>query len=158
MFQRKLFIILPFVLAGGALAASDAQPGDDVRFWDAAGPIVPLEKANLVPVAASPGGTASWEIRGAKSAMRIKRNAALLFLARIPEGADPAKIQLFRLNYGAVRKPYPAGDSWRTATLSVTKAGDAYGLAPVGELNEGEYAFIRAGSNQAYCFGIDPAS
>jgi hypothetical protein len=116
----------------------------------------PLERADLVPVRTSAGIPATWEIKGAHSTFRLKRTPALLFLVRLAEGENPSKIQLFRLTGSAARKPYPQRDSWRTAPLSVTSAGDSVGLAPVGELNEGEYAFVRAGSNEAYCFGVDP--
>jgi hypothetical protein len=81
-----------------------------------------------------------------------------LFLVRLPNGTEASKIQLFRLTGSGIRKPYAPGESWRTATLSVTKAGDSFGLAPVGDLVEGEYAFIRPGSGEAWCFGIDPTN
>ncbi len=158
IFQRKLFILLIVLVCSSLAEETAARPIDVVHFWDAAGPIVPLERASVVALPASPGVAATWEIKGARSAMRIKRGPALLFLVRLPDGADPNKMQLFRLNSGSVRKPYAAGESWRTAPLSVTKAGDSFGLAPVGDLTEGEYAFLRAGSNEAYCFGIDPAN
>jgi hypothetical protein len=141
-----------------SFAATDSRPIDVVHFWDAAGPIKPLEHAVVIPVPASPAIPATWEIKGARSAFRIKRGPALLFLVRLPEGADPGKMQLFRLTGSGTRKPYSARDSWRTAPLSVTRAGDSFGLAPVGELVEGEYAFVRAGTGEAYCFGIDPAN
>jgi hypothetical protein len=151
---------LPFLFVIGlsfsAAASPDPRPVDVVHFWDDAGVIMPLEQASVVSVAASPGFPATWEIKGARSQFRIKRAPALLFLVRLPEGADPAKIQLFHLTGNGARKPYPPHDDWRTVTLSVTKAGDSFGLAPVGELVEGEYAFLRAGSAEAYCFGIDP--
>jgi hypothetical protein len=156
--MRKSFILLIISLCSAALAATDARPLDVVHFWDAAGPIVPLERANVIALPASPGVAATWEIKGARSAMRIKRGPALLFLVRVADGADPNKIQLFRWRGSSARKPYSAGESWRTAPLSITKAGDSFGLAPVGELTEGEYAFLRAGSNEAYCFGVDPAN
>lgn len=127
-----------------------------MHFWEDTNAIKPLERADLVPVPASAGFPATWEIKGAHSTFRLKRGPALLFLVRLAEGENPSKIQLFRLTGSGARKPYPARDSWRTAPLSVSSAGDSVGLAPVGELNEGEYAFVRAGSNEAYCFGIDP--
>lgn len=134
------------------MAAADAPPLHVVRFLDDAGGITALERADLA--AAGPG---AWEIKGARSSFRIKREPALLFLVRLDDGESPSRFQLFRLTGSGARKPYPRGESWRTVTLSVTSAGDSVGLAPVGELNEGEYAFVRAGSNEAYCFGVDPA-
>jgi hypothetical protein len=159
----KHFVTVSILLsASSSLSATDASTGsrpiDVVHFWDAAGPIKPLEHASVITVPASPAVPATWEIKGARSAFRIKRGPALLFLVRLPDGADPNKVQLFRLTGSGVRKPYPPRDSWRTAALSVTKAGDSFGLAPVGELVEGEYAFIRPGTGDAYCFGIDPAN
>lgn len=139
-----------------SVAAAGTPPLDVVHFWEDTNAIKPLERADLVPVPASAGFPATWEIKGAHSTFRLKRAPALLFLVRLAEGEDPSKIQLFRLTGSGARKPYPPRDSWRTAPLSVSSAGDSVGLAPVGELNEGEYAFVRAGSNEAYCFGIDP--
>jgi hypothetical protein len=136
------------------------KPLNVVHFWDPNGSLAAIERASVTRVAASPGVSATWEIIGARSTFRIKRSPTLLFLVRLPDGVDPNKMQLIRLSGSAVRKPYTTPETsnpWRTAPLSITKAGDSYGLAPVGELTEGEYAFIRAGSNEAYCFGIDPA-
>ena len=136
------------------------KPLNVVHFWNPNGLLAALERASVTHVAASPAVSATWEIKGARSTVRIPRSPTLLFLVRLPDGVDPGKIQLIRLTGSAVRKPYSTPETsnpWRTAPLSVTKAGDSYGLAPVGELTEGEYAFIRAGSNEAYCFGIDPA-
>jgi hypothetical protein len=150
---------LCFLAVGLSLSAAsgtDSRPLDVVHFWDDAGSIKPLEKAEIVPVSSSAANPATWEIKGARSTFRVKRAPALLFLVRIAESERPGKIQLFRLTGSGARRPYPPRDAWRTATLSVTSAGDSIGLAPVGELNEGEYAFVRAGSNEAYCFGIDP--
>jgi hypothetical protein len=155
---RKPLFLLSILLSFSALAATGSRPMDVVYFWSAAGPITPIERAAIVAVPASPAVPATWEIKGARSGFRIKRGPALLFLVRLGDGADPAKIQLFRLTGSGLRKPYAPGDSWRTTPLSVTKAGDSFGLAPVGELVEGEYAFIRPGSGEAYCFGIDPAN
>lgn len=156
MFFR--FVLLVSILLSFAFAEADTRPVGVVHFWDARGPINPLERASVIPVSASPAVPATWEIKGARSAFRIKRGPALLFLVRLPDGADPAKIQLFRLTGSGMRRPYSASDSWRTTPLSVTKAGDSFGLAPVGELVEGEYAFIRPGTGEAFCFGIDPAN
>jgi hypothetical protein len=160
--QRHLLLLSSVFLAASYISAADPTPeparAEDVRFLDNAGRRLPLEHANVATVPASPGFAATWEIKGARSSMRIKREPAMLFLARLPEGGSPNQFHLFRLNAGTARKPYASSESWRTVTLSVTRAGDSYGLAPVGELTEGEYAFIRAGSNQAYCFGVDPAN
>ncbi len=144
--------------APAASGATGLRPLDVVHFWDPAGPIVPLERAAVVKIGASAGAAATWEIKGAKSPYRIKRSPAMLFLVRLPEGADPKTMHLYRLTSVAARRPYSnggAGSSWRTAPLSLTNAGDSIGLAPVGDLGEGEYAFLRTGSSEAYCFGID---
>jgi hypothetical protein len=154
----RFVVLVSILLSFSALAATDTRPIGVVHFWDARGPINPLERASVIPVSASPAVPATWEIKGARSAFRIKRGPALLFLVRLPDGVDPAKIQLFRLTVSGMRRPYSSSDSWRTTPLSVTKAGDSFGLAPVGELVEGEYGFIRPGTGEAYCFGIDPAN
>jgi hypothetical protein len=142
MSLKPLVIVSILLSSSGALAATDAatdsRPIDVVHFWDAAGPIKPLERAAVISVPASPAVPATWEIKGTRSSFRIKRGPALLFLVRLPDGADPAKIKLFRLAGSGARKPYSGADSWKTAPLSVTKAGDSFGLAPVGELVEGE--------------------
>jgi hypothetical protein len=162
MLMKPLVIVSILLSFSSSWAANDAatesRPINVVHFWDSEGPIKPLERASVISVPASPAVPATWEIKGARSAFRIKRGPALLFLVRLPDGADPNKMQLFRLTGGGVRKPYPPRDSWRTAALSVTKAGDSFGLAPVGELVEGEYAFMRPGTGEAYCFGIDAAN
>ena len=140
---------------GLAVSAADSTPGVAVQFWDEAGPITAIERATLVQVPASAGNPATWEIKGARSNFRIKREPALLFLAQLPEGVSPSKMKLYRLTGTSARRPYPPGEGWRTAPLSVTEAGGSYGLAPVGELTDGEYAFVRAGSNEVFCFGVD---
>lgn len=153
---RKPLLLVAVLVSSAPLAATDSSPAGIVRFWDAAGPITPLERAAVVQVPASPAIPATWEIKGVRSTFRVKRSPALLFLVRLPDRVTPSQMQLFHLTGSAARKPYPPQDSWRTVTLSATEAGDSIGLAPVGELVEGEYAFLRAGSNEAYCFGIDP--
>jgi hypothetical protein len=158
IFQRKSLLLFALGLSLSADTRTNSRPFDVVHYWNEAGAIMPLERAAIVPVAASPAVSASWEIQGGRSSIRIKRGPAMLFVVSLADGISPDKFQLFRLTGSGVRKPYPPHDAWRTATLSVTKAGDSYGLAPVGELVEGEYAFIRAGTTQAYCFGIDRAN
>lgn len=133
--------------------AEEHHPYDVVHLFDETGRIVPLEQAKLVKT-----GSASWEIKGSKSAFRIKRAPAMLFLVWLSPGEDAKKIHLVRLTSGVARTPYgeAAGTSaGRTVPLSVTTAADSTGLAPVGELAPGEYAFVRTGSNDAFCFGID---
>jgi len=143
--------------AAPPLAASptpeEDHPYDVVHLFDEAGHIVALEQAKRVKT-----GTASWEIKGAKSAFRIKRAPAMLFLVWLSPGENASKIHLVRLSSGAARTPYGASTgntSSRTVPLSVTTAAGSTGLAPVGELAPGEYAFTRTGSNDAFCFGID---
>lgn len=82
----------------------------------------------------------------------------MLFLVWLSPGEGANKIRLVRLTSGAARTPYGAAvgsSSGRTVPLSVTTAAGSTGLAPVGELAPGEYVFTRAGSNDAFCFGID---
>lgn len=136
--------------------APDVHPLNVVHFWNSAGQIVPIEHAAIVRLG---GGGATWEIKGAKSPYRIRRAPAMLFLVWLPPGEDPNRIHLYRLSGGTARTPYSAsgpGGAWRTVTLSISHAADSTGLAPVGELSPGEYAFVRSGSSDAYCFGIDP--
>ncbi len=76
------------------------RPVDVVHYWDPAGPIVPVEQAAVIKVAAGAGQPASWEIKGAKSPFRVKRNPAMLFIVRLPQGVDPNKIKLYRLTSG----------------------------------------------------------
>ncbi len=156
IFHRKSLLL--FAVGLSLSAASDSRPIDVVHFLNESGAITPIERATVISVPASPAVPATWEISGGRSTFRIKRAPAIMFLVRVAEGVNPDKFQLFRLTGSGVRKPYPPRDSWRTATIFVSKAGDSYGLAPVGELVEGEYAFIRPGTNQAYCFGVDPAN
>lgn len=149
-------LVFLFAIGCGAHAAMDPAPVDVVRYWGSAGSPAPLERAQVVQVPASSLAPATWEIKGERAAFRVKREPAMLFLVRLPDGERPSDIHLYRLTGSGVRRPYPARDSWSAVTLSVTGAGDSLGLAPVGELNEGEYAFLRAGSDEAWCFGIDP--
>lgn len=114
MFFRFL-VFVSTLLSFSAFAERDTRPIGVVHFWDSRGPINPLERASVIPVSASPAVPATWEIKGARSAFRIKRGPALLFLVRLPDGADPAKIQLFRLTGSGMRKPYSGSDSWKTA-------------------------------------------
>jgi hypothetical protein len=135
--------------------ASIGRAVDVFYYLDPNGPMQPIERAPLIKV-----GQSSWKIEGGKSKYRIVRNPAMLFVVRLPDGFDPNKVKLYRLSGSSSRAPYStpgmaANNSWRTVTVSVSKAGDSYGFSPIGELSEGEYAFLRPGSDDAYCFGID---
>lgn len=136
--------------------ASIGHAVDVFYYLDPSGPMKPIEEAPLIKV-----GQSSWKIEGARSKYRIVRNPAMLFVVRLPDGFDPSKVKLYRLSSsGSARTPYSApgmstNNSWRTVTVSFSKAGDSFGVSPIGELTEGEYAFVRAGSDNAYCFGID---
>jgi hypothetical protein len=144
--------------APSSSGATDLRPLDVVHFWDADGPISPLEQAAVIHVPADAGAPATWEVKGARSPFRIKRAPATLFLVRLAVPADAGKIRLYRLSSGGNRKPASTpgiANSWRTVPISITKAADSMGLAPVGELGDGEYAFYRAGASTAYCFGVD---
>jgi hypothetical protein len=155
LFRANRLLFLAVGLSLSATADPDLPKIGVVRFWNSVGAIRPLERAELVQAPSGSAAPATWEIKGGRSAFRIMRDPVLLFLVRLGEGETPSQIHLYRLTGSGARKPYPPRDSWRTVALSVTSAGDSVGLAPVGELNEGEYAFVRSGSNEAWCFGID---
>lgn len=134
--------------AASAPSKSDFHPLNVVHFWDPAGPITPLEAASIVRL---PG--AGWEIKGPRSPYRIQRAPAMLFLIWLPDGADARKIKLVRLVSGNARRPYSLGGA--DMPLSLTPAGGSVGLAPVGDLAAGEYAFVMPGGTQAYCFAVE---
>lgn len=131
---------------------ADSHPRNVVHFWDPAGPITPMEAEPIVKLA---GG--GWEIKGARSPYRVQRAPAMLFLVWLANDAEAAHIRLVRLvaggTSGSTRRPYSLTGG--SVPLSLTPAGGSVGLAPVGELAAGEYAFVMPGGAQAYCFGVD---
>ena len=126
----------------------DTHPLNVVHFWNPAGPITPLEAEPIVRVAG-----AGWEIKGPHSPYRVQRAPGMLFLVWLADNADARKIKLVRLVSGSARRPYSLTGA--DMPLSLTPAGGSVGLAPVGELAAGEYAFVMAGGTQAYCFAVE---
>ena len=87
----------------------------------------------------------------------------MLFVVRLPNGADPASFTLTPLDSKSDSRHTRQDPKNRNAPLGlsfkVTKVGpSSYGLTPASDLAPGEYAFSPSTSNDAYCFGVDPAA
>ncbi len=121
-----------------------------VYFQDETGKLIPLERAEFQ----TKGGNRQYrEVDGATSPVRVKSGQRMLFVVRLANGIDPNTFVLSMLETeNGARRWKNAG----TAILfNVTKYGEAsYGLTPVKDLPDGEYAFVRKDFSDSYCFGV----
>ena len=133
-----------------------------VYFWNGKG-LIPLE----VNQAAEhrKGSTEYWEMPGPQSRARLNEASILVFILRLPKGVDPASYSLFPLVTvnGSRRTRSQAGGRGGLVTWPVhIEINDdssviTYALT-VKDLPAGEYSFSPSGSNDGYCFGVDPAT
>lgn len=141
-----------------------------VYFRRDSGEVIPLEQnratehraARTSKRAAKNGDTTDYfEMQGTHSPVRFKTGQKLPFVVRMAEGADPKKFSLFVLetNTRTRRTKAGAGEGvLQTVPFTVKQIdGTDYFLTPGDDLAPGEYAFSPEGSNDSYCFGIDPA-
>ncbi|MGO9263156.1 MAG: hypothetical protein ACLQU1_43785 [Bryobacteraceae bacterium] len=139
--------------------AEPEEPGA-VYFRNGSGNLVPLERTQAE--ARKRGATQYWEMPGARSPIRLKTAASLLFAVRLAKGIDPDSFSLFPLETANGSRRTKTDPRRKNAPLTVafdvTKAGESTYNLTVKDLAPGEYAFSPDGSNDGYCFGVDPAA
>jgi hypothetical protein len=131
------------------------------------GNLLPVERTEAVahPGSAGPRARRSngqyWEIPGERAPFRLTSGSRTQFVVEMPAGIAPGTFSLYPLESTGYTRRTKAGTGNGPAVtipLAVTKVeGNTYVLAPAKTLAPGEYSFSPAGSNDAYCFGIDPA-
>jgi hypothetical protein len=101
-----------------------------------------------------------YGIDGLRSSVRLKSDQKMMFVVRLANGVDPRIFNLYPLatkKGGRGTKLDSKKKTLVTIPLNMTRVGaSSYGLVPDAALPAGEYAFSPKGSNDAYCFGIDP--
>ena len=84
----------------------------------------------------------------------------MLFVVRLANGVDPRVFHLYTLDSkkGARAPKIDSKTKTRvTQRFNSTRVGaSSYGLVPEAALPPGEYGFSPNGSNDIYCFGVDP--
>jgi len=133
-----------------------------VYYWNGKG-LIPLEARQAV--ARKSGSTEYWEIPGAQSGIRLPEAETLIFILRLPKGSSPAGYSLVALdtvdgNRRTRSRPGRKGGllTW-PVDIKVNNESSlmTYALS-VRDLPAGEYSFSPSDSNDAYCFGVDPAA
>ena len=116
-------------------------------------------------VAHGSGSTQYYEIPGPRSRIRLSEGPILVFILRLPKGVDPASYSLFVLAAvdGSRRTRAGTGSRGGFATWPVDiEINDQSSLITYSltakDLPAGEYCFSPNGSNDGYCFGVDPAT
>jgi hypothetical protein len=139
-----------------------------VYFRDESGKFIPLERstAAYLPIGAGYGYSPNrlyfefYAMEGASSSVRFKSGQKMVFVVRLANGVDPRVFNLYPLVAKKGRrgtKLDPKTKALVKLTVNVSRVGaSSYGLIPEAALPPGEYAFSPRGSNDAYCFGIDP--
>ena len=135
----------------------------EVYLKDASGRLVPLERQQATSKAIKRISRAGAyaEIKGASSSVRFKKGQKLLFVVQLANGIDPSIYGLYPLDSKkTVRVVKPDRSNLQTGLLTyrlkISKVGNSsYGLTPLEDLAEGEYAISPFGSNDSYCFGVD---
>lgn len=118
------------------------------------------------------GGKSSIEIKGGKSPVRFKADQEVAFVVRVgSQQIDPASIVQF-VKFDAkkdkrvivISKVGAMGVGGATTNMNANavsfnaaKYGDSsFKIVPAAKLPPGEYGLSGAGSNDVFCFGIDP--
>jgi len=132
-----------------------------VYFWNGK-VLIPLELSQAVERKSR--STQYWEMPAPQSRVRVNEASHLVFILRLPQGVDPASYILFQLVSvnGSRRTRSQPGSRGSLATWPVDiEKNDESGLITyaltVRDLPTGEYSFSPSSSNDAYCFGVDPA-
>ena len=133
-----------------------------VYFWNGK-VLTPLESKEAVERRS--GSTSYFEMPGPKSGIRLNEAGSLVFIVRLPQGVDPASYSLFPLATvnGSRRTRSQTGRRGVLLTWPVDiEKNDESSLMTyafrVRDLPIGEYSFSPSGSNDSYCFGVDPAT
>jgi hypothetical protein len=133
-----------------------------VPFLRGASGLIPLER-EIGMMSRSGGGAYGmggtvYRIQGTYSPVRVRQSDRIVFVVRMPAGADPRRFQLYRLeprmNY---RQTQPTmGGTPPSLPLTINKVGDSvYEITSPRGLYPGEYAISPFNSNESYCFGVD---
>ena len=148
----------PAAPAAQSTPSEPEQPGL-IYFQNPAGGLTPLEKNQAVE--RRRGNTQYWEIPTARSPVRVKSAPELVFVVRLPEGADLKTYSLYPLvtaNNTRRTEPQPGrlpGPVTLPFEIKQLK-GSTYAFS-VADLATGEYSFSPSSSNDGYCFGVDAA-
>jgi hypothetical protein len=133
-----------------------------VYFWNGK-VLIPLERNQAVEH--KKGSTQYWEMSAPQSPVRLSETSSLVFILRLPEGVDPASYTLFQLvTVGASRRtrsqPGRQGGpmTWRVDIEKNNESSLITYALTVRDLPAGEYSFSPSGSNDGYCFGVDPSA
>jgi hypothetical protein len=125
--------------------------------------LTPLERTQAVE--RKSGSTPYWEMPGPQSRVRLNEASSLVFAVYLPNGVDPASYSLFPLatvNGGRrTRSQSGRGGGLVTWPVDIEKQNGANIIAyalTVRDLPPGEYSFSPSGSNDGYCFGVDPSA
>ncbi len=133
-----------------------------VYFWNGR-VLVPLERDQAVEH--KKGSTQYWEMQAPQSPVRLSESSSLVFILRLPNGVDPASYSLFPLVTVAGNRRTQSQGGRRgglmTWPVDIDKNDESslvtYALT-VRDLPTGEYSFSPSGSNDGYCFGVDPTA
>ena len=133
-----------------------------VYFWNGR-VLIPLERNQAVEH--KKGSTEYWEMPAPQSPVRLNEASSLVFILRLPQGVDPASYSLFPLVTVAGNRRTQSQQGRRgglaTWPVDIDKNDESslvtYALT-VRALPTGEYSFSPSGSNDGYCFGIDPSA
>ena len=133
-----------------------------VYFWNGK-VLTPLEVNQAVE--RRKGSSQYWEMPAPQSRVRLNEASKLVFILRLPPEVDPASYSLFPLETvnGTRRTRSQSGRRGGLATwpVDIEKNDESslitYALT-VRDLPTGEYSFSPSTSNDAYCFGVDPAT
>jgi len=136
----------------------EPEEAGPVYFRNDSGDLVALERNRAAEQ--SRGSTQYWEMPNARSPVRLKTAPEMTFVVRVAPGVDPASYSLYpmasengarRTEAGRGRKTGPV-----TRPFTIARLHDATYTLTVKDLAAGEYSFSPSGSNDAYCFGVDP--
>ena len=133
-----------------------------VYFWNGR-VLIPLERNQAVDH--KKGSTRYWEMPAPQSPVRLSEASSLVFILRLPNGVDPASYSLFPLaTVAGSRRTRSQGGrvgGLMTWPVDIDKNDESslvtYALT-VRDLPTGEYSFSPSGSNDGYCFGVDPSA
>jgi len=133
-----------------------------VYFWNGK-VLTPLEISQAVE--RKSGSAQYWEMANPQSRARLNEASRLVFILRLPKGVNPASYSLFPLTTGngsrQTRSQPGRRGGLETWPVDIEKNDESslmtYALI-VRDLPAGEYSFSPSGSNDAYCFGVDPSA
>ena len=133
-----------------------------VYFWNGK-VLTPLEPNEAVERRS--GSTAYFEMPGPQSRVRLNEASSLVFIVRLPQGVDPASYSLFPLatvnSSRRTRSQTGRRGVLLTWPVDIEKNDESSLMTyafRVRDLPIGEYSFSPSGSNDSYCFGVDPAT